>query len=320
MTRHGNCRWALAAAMLAVCASGAKAGIAVTKAEISAGRLMVSGTRTGTAPRIVLDGRFDADVAANGSFAFTLIYLPSDCIVKLEADGGTGGEELAVVGNCAPRSLRPRGAWRGGAQYAENDIVTDDGSAYRAKSANTGKKPALNASAWEVFAARGERGQQGIQGATGPRGSDGAPGESRAAPLLLDGEQSDARIAGAYGFVGPVGEITLNENQLIVIPRASISLRLVNGAADTTADLAFCFTPKDGNALTPFDRIPESVSLALPHGKEFTYAQDFDLMAAAPGMAGTFSAGACMRHHLPGQVSIGVSSFAVSKTLVYAGK
>jgi len=296
------------------------ADIAIVKAEISSGRLVVAGTRTGTAPRIVLDGRYDAEVAANGSFSFALIYLPADCIVRLEADGGTGGEELAVVANCAPRSLRPRGAWRNNVRYAANDLVTDDGTTYRARASNSGKRPPLSPANWEVFAARGERGPQGIQGATGYRGLDGAPGRDGAAPLLLHGEQHDIEIGSSFRFVGPAGEMTLAKDQFILIPSSSIALRMTNSPADTAAEITFCSQAEGEAELVPFARIAESFTLALPRGRAVDYAQDFALIAADPGHPGKYTVGACMRHNLPSATTIAVSSFAVWKTIVHTSR
>jgi hypothetical protein len=309
-----------AVALLTAGTTGVMADIIITRAEISAGRLVVAGTRTGTAPRIVLDGRYSTEVGAGGSFAFALVYLPSDCIVKLSADGGTGGEDRAVIANCAPRSLRPRGAWRGGASYAENDLVTDDGSAYRARVSNTGKRPALNDRTWEVIASRGDRGVQGIQGATGARGIDGAPGRDVAVPLLLHGEQRNAEITNAYSFVGPTGEVSVAKDQLVVIDKASVALSMTNPEGDTTAEITFCTkAPSDSEPL-PFSKIAESVTLALPHGRSVDYMQDFDLIAADPGTAGTYTVGACMRHKLPDDQALSIASFSVSKACVSAAR
>ncbi len=79
-----------AALALVTCAATASAAITVTKAEIALGKLVVQGTRSGTAAAISLDGLYNASVNGAGAFSFSLTYLPPDCIVDLKAVGGTG--------------------------------------------------------------------------------------------------------------------------------------------------------------------------------------------------------------------------------------
>lgn len=188
----------LAASLAGLCgiAAPASATITVSKAEISAGKLVVQGTRTGTAPTISLDGIANATVSGTGTFAFSLVYLPPDCIVDLAAVGGTGGAIKAVVANCGPKGLTARGPWSATANYIKDDVVGSGGSSFRAKRANINKPPATNPLDWDVLALRGARGLQGIQGVTGPQGAQG-----------LQGVQGQQGIQGATGPTGPQGSI-----------------------------------------------------------------------------------------------------------------
>lgn len=181
-------------------ASIASAAITVTKADIAAGRLLVQGSRTGTAPTVSLDGSFSSSVNANGAFAFSLVYIPADCIIDLTAVGGTGGKAQAVISNCGPRGLNAKGAWSSAANYLKDDVVVSAGSSFRAKRANVNKTPGISPNDWEVLAAKGERGPQGIQGATGSQGAVGPAG-----PQGPQGIQGPIGLTGARGSTGPQG-------------------------------------------------------------------------------------------------------------------
>ncbi len=200
----------LGSIILTVATHPAFAAITITKAEIAAGQLMVQGSRTGTAPSILLDGLHTATVQNNGSFSFGLIYVPADCIVDLKGSGGTAGTAQAVIANCAPMSLNPTGAWSASRNYFENDLVTDGGSSFRATTASLNKKPAANSGEWEVLAQRGAR---GIQGATGPEGPQGVPGSQgdpgATGPIGSQGPQGTQGPAGPTGSAGATGPIGL---------------------------------------------------------------------------------------------------------------
>ena len=201
----------LTAACFAAFSATASAAITITKAEISAGRLVVQGSRTGTAPSIVLDDLHSTGVIG-GNFAFSLLYLPSDCMIDLKGEGGTAGTLTAIVGNCGPRGLSARGAWSNAVAYIENDVITAGGSSYRAKRSNTNKVPATSGNDWEVLA---KKGAPGIQGATGVAGAIGATGATGAAGAVgatgatgiagSTGPQGIQGPAGATGATGPVG-------------------------------------------------------------------------------------------------------------------
>ncbi len=219
-------------------AAPASAAITINKAEISGGKLVVTGSRTGTAPNIELDGEFTTGVAA-GKFAFSLTYLPSDCIVDLKGVGGTGGTAEAVIANCAPAGLNARGKWDTGKDYLENDVVTDGGSSWRARKNNAGKKPALNLASWELLA---KKGADGVQGATGPTGADGATG-----PAGADGATGPAGAVGATGPAGADGA-TGSAGPTLFKRVTFTSIAILPGSTSTIATISFT-PPASGFAL-----------------------------------------------------------------------
>ena len=146
--------------------------------RIENGRLTITGVAAAPGIRIRLDGQAGAAfnvTAGSGtppSFTFNLSYLPSDCIVTLQKVTGItlGAPTNWVVADCGPRGLSPRGAWNSTAFYVKNDLVTFQGSSWRAKRDNSGSQPGTG-TAWEQFASKGAIGPEGPQG---PPGQDGA--------------------------------------------------------------------------------------------------------------------------------------------------
>ena len=313
------------AAGLAATAVPASAAITITKAEIAAGRLVVTGSRTGTAPNIVLDDQFSTGVAG-GNFAFSLLYLPPDCMIDLKGEGGTAGTFTALVANCGPRGLSAKGAWSDAADYIENDIVTNGGSSYRAKRANTGKAPASSGNDWEVLAAKGAR---GIQGATGPAGADGAAGPAGAAgttgaagpagpagavgstgpggpagatgpqgapggnPILLHGTGGTVSVTPEFQFMGPTGTVDITATQQIVLPSATFSLtvNLANGASKLF--VAACYKPPGGSAALQFSTIVMTRNSTLNPPE--TWSGTTSTTAIRPNAAGAYTVGLCVR-------------------------
>lgn len=72
-----------------------------------------------------------------------------------------------VDGNLLYGTIRPRGAWLATSPYITNDLVTFEGSSYRAKSpiaANVANlNPSLDTTIWEIFAQKGADGLPGIK-------------------------------------------------------------------------------------------------------------------------------------------------------------
>ena len=267
------------AAGLAAALAPASAAITITKAEIAAGRLVVTGSRTGTAPNIVLDDQFSTAVAG-GNFAFSLPYLPPDCVVDLKGSGGTAGTATAVIANCGPRGLNAKGAWSNVANYTSDDVTTSGGSSYRAKRANLNKPPASNAADWEVLAKKGAAGIQGAtggdgavgaqglagvdgaDGATGPAGPQGVAGNDGTAgpqgdPGSID-PQGPTGVTGAQGPTGIVGVLTFN-GAISTVAGSSIEY-VFTGATATVSLLA-------GQKMTANAAVPLGTSSLISTGK-----------------------------------------------------
>ena len=182
---------------LCLASSGAEAAkLKVSAAAVTGGALVVSGKTNLSGRTIVLDGLYETTSDASGAFTFRLTnYLPASCIVTLEVGDAT---DTAVVANCGPRGLTPRGAWRQKDSYRVDDLVTFKGSTWRAIAENKGQRPDGTEAPWEAFVSRG---QQGVAGPSGAKGDPGAEG-----PTGPAGEQGPAGIAGATGPSGPIGE------------------------------------------------------------------------------------------------------------------
>jgi chitodextrinase len=89
--------------------------------------------------------------------------------------------------------------WGIATAYNVNDVVVHQGSAWRAKLANTGIEPGTNPTNWQQFAAKGDT------GAVGPAGADGADGAT--GPVGPAGPVGPTGADGAVGAVGPQGPI-----------------------------------------------------------------------------------------------------------------
>jgi hypothetical protein len=187
--------------------------IIITDAKVQGGRLIVTGQTPNARQQVKLDDRYTATSSASKAFAFNITdYLPSDCIVEIKAGSLAA---TAVVSNCAATGLSQRGAWAEGTTYLKNDLVTFDGSSWRAKINNKGKSPDANAAAWEKFASKGDAGlhgpvgPQGLTGGQGPTGAVGlqgaAGGPGATGPGGPQGATGATGAAGAQGATGPQG-------------------------------------------------------------------------------------------------------------------
>lgn len=193
-----------AALVLACPNTAAAADVTVANAAIQAGSLVITGTTATPSMKVRLDGQTAPafNVTSNGAkqFTFNLIYHPGDCVVvlqKVNSNNTLGGAVSAVVANCGPKGLTPRGAWGSSLNYLTNDLVTTQGSSWRAKRNNVNKPPASNAADWEKFAAAGATGAAGAQGPIGETGADGETGPG--------GPVGPAGPPGSTGPAGPVG-------------------------------------------------------------------------------------------------------------------
>lgn len=181
------------------------ANVTITEAKVEGGNLIVSGTTPQANQAVKLDDKFNATSNGQKKFTFTLSnYLPPDCIVNLTAGAATG---TGVVANCGPKGVSPRGAWKSASDYVVDDLVVWQGTTWRAKIANTNKKPNNNPNQWQVFAAKGDVGEAGPKGAAGPAGDTGPQGaQGPAGPQGPQGPQGSQGFTGPQGPQGPKGD------------------------------------------------------------------------------------------------------------------
>jgi hypothetical protein len=118
-------------------------GITLTRAAIAEGRLLIEGTTPAPRISVTIDDDTSVRSKANGSFRFSLVKLPEDCIVEI---GTAEGVDQAVVGNCGPKG--------------------DDGR----------RGPQGAAGATGAVGSAGPAGPQGVPGAQGPQGPLGPQG------------------------------------------------------------------------------------------------------------------------------------------------
>lgn len=195
--------WFFVASLATLCITPASAAITVTNAVISKGSLQVSGTTTkGTSIR--LDNAYSAPIYA-GRFSFALRnYHPDDCVVTLKTNVLRDPAVNAVVAGCGERGLTPRGEWSDTNSYLRDDVVTHDGSSWRAKKAVAAlskHEPGFHGAVyWEPLVARGAAGAVGPQGSAGPVGPQGARG-----PTGPQGETGSQGPPGEQGPIGPPG-------------------------------------------------------------------------------------------------------------------
>lgn len=204
-------------------------GLTISKIAIEAGQLVITGRTKKARTTVVLDSPLKS-VKSKRTRAFT-IRVPAvagDCYVRLKV-GTKLTKELAVTG-CGPFGLNPRGTWSATATYLARDLVTLDGTTYRALRTSRNRPPATSKSDFAVFAA----GSVGPTGATGPVGfrprgeyapgasyqsgdmviwqgtayvADGAPQGVPGAVSAVNWKVFMPAVAGATGAPGPAGMI-----------------------------------------------------------------------------------------------------------------
>ena len=181
---------------LAAPASAASPFKSLSTVAIEAGNLVIVGETRGPKKTVKLDGNVASTKSdAQGNFSFSVAYLPEDCAVDLKVGRQT---ETAVVGNCGPKGITPQGAWDRKTRYTANDVVTHNGSSWRAITDNRKKRPDQKPTIWEEFAAKGDTGAAGPQGPQGDPGATGPQG-----PAGADGAKGDTGDTGPQGPAGP---------------------------------------------------------------------------------------------------------------------
>ena len=152
----------LAAIALLPAASALAADVTITDAKIAGGKLVITGATAAPNTWVRLDGQtardFNVKSGADGAFAFGVVYHPGDCIVgvqRLISPTALGAATAALVADCGPAGVSPRGAWNATTAYVANDLVTYLGSTWRARRGNANTLP-VSGAVWEQFAAAGE--------------------------------------------------------------------------------------------------------------------------------------------------------------------
>jgi hypothetical protein len=181
----------------------AAADVAITDAKVVGGKLVVTGTTQTANMQIELDGgAFTGKSNGQKTFTFAVVYLPTDCIVEVNKVGAVQTAK-AVVADCGPAGVQPMGPWKATTKYLENDLVTWQGSSWRAKTTSTNRTPSTSGGYWEQFVARGGPGEIGPAGPTGPIGLTGASGAT--GTNGSEGPQGTAGPQGPVGATGPQG-------------------------------------------------------------------------------------------------------------------
>lgn len=155
--------------------------VMITDAKIAAGRLVITGKAATAGMKLRLDGKtqaaFNTVSRYDKSFSLSAVYLPRDCIVSVQKvlpSGQLGDAHEAVIANCAPSAITPRGTWSAATAYQMTDVVAFRGASWLAAQDNVNERPGVGAS-WQLFAAGGELGKIGLSGTAKAPEPDAAP-------------------------------------------------------------------------------------------------------------------------------------------------
>jgi hypothetical protein len=134
--------------------------------------------------------------------------------------------------------FNPLGPWHAATKYHRNDLVTHQGSTWRATRTGLNRVPSLKPAFWEKLAVRGNKGATGATGAQGPKGNTGNTGPQ--GPQGLQGIQGIQGEQGEQGLQGPAGPNTVADG--------SVGAPAINFASSTNTGI---FSPATGKiALT----------------------------------------------------------------------
>jgi len=187
--------------------------------------------------------------------------------------------------------LNPVGAWDQTLTYHPDDLVTYQGSTWRALLTNLSKVPSKRPDFWEQMAAKGARGAKGDTGATGPEGPTGAIG-----PQGPQGATGATGPQGATGLTGPQGPQGLPGPNTVA--DGSAFAPAVNFASSTSTGI---FSPG-------FGKIALSVGGALfLHDIGFNNAAlGYQALANASGSYNTALGHYALRNNTSGQTNTAV--------------
>lgn len=153
----------VAASCLWLAIPGASHALTVDRAEIVDGRLIVEGTTEKRKKSVQLDGVFNTTSNADKLFAFSVIYHPEDCVVRIRR-GST--QRDAVVANCGAKGDKGKRGKRGVAGPAGPQGI-------QGLKGDTGDQGIQG-----LQGLQGDPGLKGDQGLQGPKGDQGLQGEA----------------------------------------------------------------------------------------------------------------------------------------------
>jgi hypothetical protein len=141
--------------------------------------------------------------------------------------------ETGAAGEQGAKGLQWRGAWSAATEYAADDAVQFEGSAYLALLPGTNKNPAAEAAYWSLLAQKGDKGAKGDKGDPGEAGAAGAQGQQgpqgATGATGAQGPQGPQGATGAQGPAGPAGIGGLRTNrseQLNLNPHTVLRVQL----------------------------------------------------------------------------------------------
>jgi hypothetical protein len=148
-----------------------------------------------------------ADVTPRGAWKPDVEYLRNDLVTLRGSTWRAKRRNIGrLPGSTSPSTerfwelfaggLNPRGAWKPSATFHRNDLVTHEGSTWRALRTNGNSVPG-QAGDWRLFAAKGRKGEKGDKGDKGDPGERGRRGPA--------GPEGPPGATGADGPAGPEG-------------------------------------------------------------------------------------------------------------------
>ncbi len=213
--------------------AGPAASLTVETAAIEGGALMVEGRTTKKNKTVTLDGDFTTRSGGDKRFAFSILYHPGDCIVRLR-QGAKRAD--ALVANCGLEGPKGKKGARGntGPQGVQGD---------RGLKGNTGDT-----------GAKGDQGEPGPQGSQGVKGEKGDKGDQ--------GEQGEAGIGAGhfwmqYGDIPAGGSVALvdGDGQPISRYRGIISCIATGTTQSTNRQLSSWFVGRASASVGHIDEL-----------------------------------------------------------------